>query len=259
MGEVSLRVAKRFRIAEIFGPTIQGEGRHAGTPCYFIRFGGCDYRCSWCDTPYAVLPELVAQLEQMEEEKIIGFLKELPPGPRWVVLSGGNPALFELGDLISELQRYYEVMIETQGSVWKEWLARVDELCISPKPPSSGMDPSTNLLDFLDDAMAARIPPSWAYLKVVIFNDSDYIWAKTLHHMYPRFDFFLSVGNTDPGLATVANPTPNQQSVPLLVTQQVVLNKTRWLFEKVAQDPDMSDVRVIPQLHTLVWGNARGR
>jgi 7-carboxy-7-deazaguanine synthase len=48
---------ERIRISEIFGPTIQGEGPLIGRPTVFVRTGGCDYRCSWCDTLYAVLPE----------------------------------------------------------------------------------------------------------------------------------------------------------------------------------------------------------
>jgi 7-carboxy-7-deazaguanine synthase len=44
-------------ISEIFGPTVQGEGPLVGRPTVFVRTGGCDYRCAWCDTLYAVLPE----------------------------------------------------------------------------------------------------------------------------------------------------------------------------------------------------------
>jgi len=44
-------------ISEIFGPTVQGEGPLIGQPTVFVRTGGCDYRCVWCDTLYAVLPE----------------------------------------------------------------------------------------------------------------------------------------------------------------------------------------------------------
>ncbi len=46
-----------IRISEIFGPTVQGEGPLIGRPTVFVRTGGCDYRCGWCDTLYAVLPE----------------------------------------------------------------------------------------------------------------------------------------------------------------------------------------------------------
>jgi 7-carboxy-7-deazaguanine synthase len=58
--QASPRVKTRtFPVIEIFGPTIQGEGAEAGLSTHFLRVGGCDYRCSWCDTMYAVDPATV--------------------------------------------------------------------------------------------------------------------------------------------------------------------------------------------------------
>ena len=48
---------ERIHVSEIFGPTVQGEGPLIGRASVFVRTGGCDYRCSWCDTLYAVLPQ----------------------------------------------------------------------------------------------------------------------------------------------------------------------------------------------------------
>ena len=60
---------------EVFGPTIQGEGAEAGLPCNFVRLGGCDFRCSWCDTMYAVDPaEVRANAERMTAEQIVDRL-----------------------------------------------------------------------------------------------------------------------------------------------------------------------------------------
>src|SRR6516162_11856022 len=94
---------KKFRVAEIFGPTIQGEGRHAGVPCHFIRFGGCDFRCSWCDTPFAVLPEEVSKLGQMSTIDIQSAVNRLDGDVNWIVLSGGNPGLLDLDELVRKL------------------------------------------------------------------------------------------------------------------------------------------------------------
>ena len=55
----------RFPVVEVFGPTIQGEGELAGVPTAFVRFGGCDYRCTWCDSLHAVLPEDVREAPRM--------------------------------------------------------------------------------------------------------------------------------------------------------------------------------------------------
>jgi 7-carboxy-7-deazaguanine synthase len=251
----------RFRIAEIFGPTIQGEGRRAGTPCFFIRFAGCDSRCVWCDSPHAVLPQYVNQTPRKTTEEIMNELGALNAGPEWVVFSGGNPALFDLQDLVdlcySELG--LKCMVETQGTVWKEWMEDVDDLCVSPKPPSShNMLDREGLHEFLVQTAAMSTPP---YLKIVVFDDNDYLYARMTHYYFPQFEMFLSVGNEDPTLPTVGNPEPDP-SVTMYSpqsTQDVVLEKTRWLMERVAQDPQMSDVRVLPQLHVLAWGNERGR
>src|SRR5436853_7306175 len=96
--------AKTFPIIEIFGPTIQGEGAEAGLSTHFVRFGGCDYRCSWCDTMYAVDPAVVrATAERLSDDAIVGRLEELGGAPRWVTLSGGNPALHHLGARVDAL------------------------------------------------------------------------------------------------------------------------------------------------------------
>src|SRR5687768_8363312 len=79
-------------VIEVFGPTIQGEGAEAGVSTHFIRLGGCDYRCTWCDTMYAVDPPLVrANAERLSVDAILARVAGLEGQPRWVTLSGGNP------------------------------------------------------------------------------------------------------------------------------------------------------------------------
>src|ERR1700745_4233675 len=91
-----------IRISEIFGPTIQGEGPLIGRPTVFVRTGGCDYRCSLCDTLYAVLPEYRDEWTPMPPAEIIARVNELADGkPMLVSLSGGNPALQPLAPLIA--------------------------------------------------------------------------------------------------------------------------------------------------------------
>lgn len=248
----------KFRVAEIFGPTIQGEGRQAGLPAYFIRLGGCDLRCSWCDSPHAVLTEEVARLPQMDVIEILNHLCALDDGPEWVVLSGGNPALLKLDELVQALHMVgLRVMVETQGTVFNSWLWAADELCMSPKPPSSGntvLHPQLSM--FL--SKFSETQKSSMYFKVVVFDDIDYEYAREVHQEWPRFDFFLSVGNDDPSLATVSQPL-GWECPSVKYTRKKVLEKTSWLMDKVKTDPQMSDVRVLPQLHVLAWGNQRGR
>lgn len=252
---------KSFRVAEIFGPTIQGEGRRAGTPCHFIRFSGCDYRCDWCDSPHAVLPEYVVNTPHMTESEIVQKVLDLPKGPRWVVFSGGNPLLFDLAGVQSMLANAgFGTMVETQGTVEKDWIRATLDVCISPKPPSSGnVTPVSRVWGFLRQ-FEHRAPKStyYPYLKVVVFTDEDYEYAKMMHKEFEgQCDFYLSVGTMFPGLKTVANPEDNAE-YGIDRVRVKVLDDTVRLFERVAHDPDMAHVRVLPQLHTLVWGNRRG-
>ena len=80
-------------VSEIFGPTVQGEGSVIGKPTVFVRTGGCDYRCSWCDSKFAVLPEFRSTWPRMSPEEVFAEVKRLSPCPILVTLSGGNPAL----------------------------------------------------------------------------------------------------------------------------------------------------------------------
>src|SRR4051812_43744232 len=130
-------------VIEIFGPTIQGEGAEAGLSTHFVRFGGCDYRCSWCDTMYAVDPVVVrATAERLSDDAIVGRLEELGGAPRWVTLSGGNPALHHLGTLVGTLHPPgFPVGAGTQGSVGADWLPPPHRPPTPPQPPRSGLAP----------------------------------------------------------------------------------------------------------------------
>src|SRR4051812_6900175 len=183
-------------VIEIFGPTIQGEGAEAGLSTHFVRFGGCDYRCSWCDTMYAVEPAVVrATAERLSDDAIVGRLEELGGAPRWVTLSGGNPALHHLGALVGSLhERGFLVGAETQGSVWRDWLASLDRLTISPKPPSSGMATDRRTARF-GEFMAAAIPARGiSILKIVCFDERDLEWAKAVASEFPTIPLYLSAG-----------------------------------------------------------------
>jgi 7-carboxy-7-deazaguanine synthase len=232
-------------VVELFGPTIQGEGPDAGVPAYFVRFGGCDYRCTWCDSMHAVEPSRVrANAERLTVNDITNRLHALAPGPDLVVLSGGNPALLELGSLVRALQGDGKrVAVETQGSRWRGWLATVDRLVVSPKPPSSGMAGASQM-DELRVFMGEVAPTSAPCLKIVVFDEEDLEWATSRHQEYPELPLFLSAG-TDVGLAEEP-------------TLDALRARFRWLCETVASRPDLHLARVLPQLHVIAWGTAMG-
>lgn len=239
--------AKTFPIIEIFGPTIQGEGAEAGLPTHFVRLGGCDYRCSWCDTLYAVDPGVVRRAAiQMGVEEICAALDRLRGAPAWVSLSGGNPALHHLGELVDALHAANRlVSVETQGSVWRHWLAQVDRLTVSPKPPSSGMATPRHRQEFerFMDRVADSGSSDRTVLKIVCFDAADLEWAKATARAYPRIPLLLSSG------------TPIPADGPV---RDLVGDRYRWLCEQVAIDPELATVRVLPQLHVIAWKEARG-
>jgi len=245
MGRVPT-VTEQIRISEIFGPTIQGEGLLIGKPTVFVRTGGCDYRCAWCDTLYAVLPEYRNEWALMSPSEIMARVDELSGGkPVLISLSGGNPALQPLDSLIS-LGRLsgHSFAMETQGSVAKAWFACLDWLILSPKPPSSGT--KTDWSTLADCIGAAGIRPH-CVLKIVVFDDTDYDYAKDVAHRFSELRIFLQVGNP---VVFSGNDSGTADLIALM-------SRFRWLIDKTIKDR-WFDVTVLPQLHVLTWGNRRG-
>lgn len=235
-----------IRISEIFGPTIQGEGALIGKPTIFVRTGGCDYRCSWCDTLHAVSSRYRSEWKPMSAAEVFSRVEALSGGiPLTVSLSGGNPAIQPLGQLI-DLGRAkgYRFALETQGSVAKDWFARLDVLMLSPKPPSSGMEPDWQVLaDCIETAGDDRVA-----LKIVVFDDEDYAFARTVAERLPGLPVYLQPGNHTP-------PMIWEDDTPLDLDG--IMDRMRWLVDTVTRDR-WFDATVLPQLHTLIWGNLRG-
>ncbi len=240
---------ERIRISEIFGPTIQGEGPLVGRPTVFVRTGGCDYRCTWCDTLYAVLPEYRDEWKPMTPAAIMARVDELAGGePVLVSLSGGNPALQPLAPLIVlGRESGHGFALETQGSISQPWFAELDWLILSPKPPSAGVTVDWDAFEAC--LKAARGQPR-CVLKIVVFDDADYSYAQALAAHYPALSVYLQVGNPAP-LAAAGGVLPDGADIDDL------LQRFRWLAGKVTADRWFA-ATVLPQLHVLTWGNKRG-
>ena len=229
-------------VSEIFGPTIQGEGVLIGVPTVFVRTGGCDFRCSWCDTLYAVDKHYRNQWSLMGAKEILQEIRVLSSNqPILVTLSGGNPALQPLGELIKLGKEHgYTFALETQGSMSQDWFDQLDVLTISPKPPSSNMkfEPET-----LQECIHAAGKNTNVSLKIVIDDEKDLQWADQRRQEYP-------------GIPLVLQPC-NRTSGTTKVNQELLKEKMRWLVESVNQHR-WYNVRVLPQLHVDLWGNERG-
>jgi 7-carboxy-7-deazaguanine synthase len=238
-------MSTKLPVLEIFGPTVQGEGMVIGRKTMFVRTSGCDYQCSWCDSAFTWDGSAKDDILLLTPEEIWERLVEIGGNKfNHVTISGGNPALFKkMGELVQLLhQNNIQVALETQGSRWQDWLCDIDDLTISPKPPSSLMETDFNVLDDIISSIKAE----QTSLKVVVFNKDDLDYAKKVHNRYPQLSFFVQVGNED---------TATEDNDKLI---QKLLGQYQWLIEEVMQDEELNNVRVLPQLHTLVWGNKRG-
>lgn len=137
--------------------TIQGEGFHSGKAAYFIRLGGCDVGCHWCDVKESWDAELhpLTSADQIIENAL------KYPG-KAVVITGGEPLIYNMDYLTKGLQNAgIETFIETSGAypLSGSW----DWICLSPKKFKG---PKKEV------AQAA------GELKVIVFNKSDFAWAE---------------------------------------------------------------------------------
>jgi 7-carboxy-7-deazaguanine synthase len=151
------------RVTEIF-ESIQGESTHAGKPCVFVRFTGCDLRCQYCDTAYAFHGGT-----DLTRAEILERVSRY--AARFVCLTGGEPALQkELPELAQELlDRGYEVTLETHGQRPLDGIPRGVKKIVDLKTPGS-REAHTDFREL------TRLG-SGDELKVVICDESDFQWA----------------------------------------------------------------------------------
>ncbi len=232
-----------LRIAEIFGPTIQGEGVLIGQPTVFIRAGGCDYRCSWCDSLHAVDSRHRHDWAAMRAAEVWARVHALSGGqPLCVSISGGNPAIQDFGPVIAlGRAQGYAFACETQGSIARDWFGQLATLVLSPKPPSSGQ-----VVDWaaFDACVRAGRTAGQMVMKIVVFDDLDLQWAREAAARHPDLPLYLQPGNpeTDPDIP---------------VAPQALADRLLWLVERTVGQGWLVP-RILPQLHVLIWGNRRG-
>ena len=138
--------------------TIQGEGFHQGRAAYFVRLGGCDVGCVWCDVkdswdadahPKMSIGEIIKNIKQQTDSGL-------------VVITGGEPLMHNLTALTKAIQDAgYQTNIETSGA--HQLTGAWDWICLSPKKFKI---PQEEILPFVNE------------LKVVIFNKTDFEWAE---------------------------------------------------------------------------------
>lgn len=260
--------AKKIPLAEpIFGPTIQGEGLEIGRQTYFVRFAACDYRCAMCDSMHAVDPDRIHQNATWHTQgEIFKLLTDYRAAQgehttKWVVFTGGNPAIHDLSLLQNILlENEWSVMVETQGSIFNDWLNGVSLVCVSPKGPGMGAQTDLEKLDYFLTHLTADL-----FIKIVVFDERDLEFARMIFERYSVAQklvhpdlFFLSLGNPYPpghnGLEDHISD-PRLQKIGL---QRLLVERYEQLLPQIYNDPSLSQFRFLPQWHVIVWGNKQG-
>lgn len=249
---INTRGKDTMPVMEIFGPTIQGEGMVIGQKTIFIRTGGCDYHCNWCDSAFTwngtTEPEYISGKEAANRILALAFDEKGQQICNHVTLTGGNPALINepMAEMISILKaKGFKFGLETQGTRFQEWFKDVSDITLSPKPPSSGMKTNMRILEKIVERLNEE-QLDWSF-KVVIFDEQDLAYARNLFKEFEdklRPVNYLSVGNAN---------AYEEGSI-----SGRLLEKLGWLWDQVYKDPAFNNVRPLPQLHTLVYDNLRG-
>lgn len=207
-----------MKVNEIF-LSLQGEGKEIGRPTVFIRLTGCNLRCVWCDTTYAFYEGKEMCIEDvMKEAETYGIKR--------VCITGGEP-LLQRDDVLELMEalisKKYEISIETNGSLPIDGIPEEVLISMDWKTPSSGEQ--DKMLESNLKALKEK-----DQLKFVIADERDYEYAK---------DFLRS---HDVGCEMVFQPVGGI--------------KIGWLAEKIIYD--RIDVRILPQLHKIIWGSRKG-
>jgi 7-carboxy-7-deazaguanine synthase len=207
-----------MKVIEIFR-SLQGEGVLIGTPTVFIRLQGCNLHCEWCDTGYAREGG-----QDMSVEEILKQVEEYKT--QFICLTGGEPLLQKDSVRLMNrlLEKLYHVTLETNGSLSLEEVPCAENMLISLdiKCPSSGMEGKMVLenIELLSPA---------DQLKFVVADKEDLKYAENI---IKRYDIKSSIIFTPVG------------GLDLEPVARFVLSKR-------------FNARVLPQLHKLIWGEAK--
>ena len=175
--------------------TIQGEGYHSGKSAFFLRIGGCDVGCHWCDVKESWNADLHPPTEIY---KMIDQILAYPA--KTVVITGGEPLMWNMQPLTDSLHnKGMSVHIETSGAY--PLSGDFDWICLSPKknnPPKQAIIPKAN------------------ELKVIIHNRNDFKWAEQ----------FVSQCSSDCKLYLQPEWSKAKEMMPEIV--DYVMNNPKW-------------------------------
>ena len=214
----------KYKVVEIFD-SIDGEGIRTGLPVSFIRLAGCNLRCSYCDTLYALFGEAEECVyEEMTAEEIIEKLKF-----KRVTLTGGEPLIANgVNELVSIMaEKGFEVNIETNGAADIGIIKQRENVffTIDYKLPSSGMEDKMLWDNFLNLRECDVV-------KFVVGSDED-------------VDVMISV---------VRKMREHYKVMPNIFAGAVYGSfDNKRLVDVIINTPELCDTRIQVQLHKIIW------
>lgn len=217
-----------LRVNETF-VSVQGEGTLIGSPTLFVRLDGCPLRCSWCDTPYALAGDAGTEMT-------VASVADLAGGFARVVITGGEPLAQDIRPLVELLTPARHVTVETSGTIFAD-LPRVSLFSISPKVGTSGYRPKEAVLRRFCATAAGRMQ-----FKFVIGDEND------LDQAFSCVDGLAAA--LPPDTPVILQPESGRAG-----SGERYCDFLRRLTERVVGDERWGrfDVRVLPQLHYLLW------
>lgn len=229
------RTVSHLNVAEIFGPTIQGEGATAGRISHFIRLSGCNLSCSWCDTPYTW--DWTGQNGQAYDRKVesarlsIDEIVDAVAGATNVVVTGGEPL--------------------TQSAGVVELLKRLDALGISTEVETNGTRPCPK-----DAPASTRWNVSPKLLSSGNFKRGIKMTALLTFPLDRTiFKFVITEWDDFDEIEALDLPKPNIYVMPEGRTIPEVMAGAG----RIAEEAINRGMNFTHRLHLLLWGSERGR
>lgn len=230
-----------FPVSEVFGPTLQGEGPYQGQAVQFLRTGGCNLSCSWCDTPYTwdgQRYDLRQELVQMSGAAVLSEIKTDVP----LVVSGGEPLLHQenpgfLYAIKGARYKGCDIHVETNGTLQptRHMKHLVTAFGVSPKLAHAGKHRGRQNPALHESWPRFARQNRGVFLKVVVRNAEDVnfvaSWAKDLD--WPKRQTWVMPLGTS--------------------TEELLANWT-----EIASAAAAFHINATQRLHVLAWGDCKG-
>ena len=171
LGKTEPKEGAQLPIVEDFY-SLQGEGYHMGKAAYFIRIGGCDIGCSWCDTKFSWNPDIHPL---MDVDLVVKNLVET--GALEAVITGGEPLMYNLDYLCRQLKgKGIKIYLETSGAypISGTW----DWICLSPKKQQPPVETIYKVANELKMIIAKPSDLDWAEKNARLVNDSCHLFLQ---------------------------------------------------------------------------------